>query len=68
MSKRLTTGNTRKQPSPGNINLSFGRKKRVHNRMKHESLLTFVENARKLQYKPAPSTLSFMKTILSLFL
>gem|GEM_PF-5541624 len=68
MKRKLTTNNAGKRPSHDSITLMFGRKKKVHNRMKHESLLTFVENARKLQYKPAPSTLSLMKTILSLFL
>ena len=52
---------------PGHINLSFTERKRTSPPKKREALLTFMEHTRKINYRPAPSTLSFLRTVLSLF-
>ena len=53
--------------SAGHINLSFSEHKRTSPPRKREALLTFMEHTRKISYRPAPSTLSFLRTVLSLF-
>jgi|GEM_PF-3070168 len=49
------------------INLSFSQHKRTSPPRKREALLTFMEHTRKINYRPAPTTLSFLRTVLSLF-
>ena len=61
-------GKNKKNAAPGSLTLSFTKEARGSRARKHDALLTFMANTRKVQRRPKPARPSFIRTILSLFL